>query len=180
MTIEINEKGSKAFYTEIVNVLAQYRFILRKQNYKLKDYFKQYKKLAAAGLIILVILALMMIFWGANTLDIVAASVLSLTVIICFFYLISLNRILKSLLNDSRSSVLTLDENGVELQKGDSQTVRIGWRNIAVIAAYKESLNFISADQTGIVISVDRRYASDIIGWLKDKQIQVEILEGIL
>ena len=74
MTIEINEKGSESFYTEVVNVMAQYRLFLKKPGRKLSDYFKQFKALTIAGGLVAVILVLMMIFWGVETMEIVAAA----------------------------------------------------------------------------------------------------------
>ena len=38
MRIEITEKGSDAFYREVVNITAQYRSILKNHRHKLKDY----------------------------------------------------------------------------------------------------------------------------------------------
>ena len=45
MKIEISEKGSEAFYREVVNISAQYRYILKNHHHKLKDYFTQIVKL---------------------------------------------------------------------------------------------------------------------------------------
>ena len=175
MTIEITEKGSGAFYKEIVNVLAQYRLILKNHNHKLKDYFKQLKVLIAAGTIMLVLLGAMMIFWGAKSLDIVAEICLAIAVIMSAAYLMNLNKVLKSLLDDVRTSVLTIDEDGVELRKEDSQTVKLAWNNIAVVKKYKESLNFVSANQSGFIISVDKRYSGDIENWIRENRPETEV-----
>ena len=114
MKIEIDEKGSEAFYKEIVNIAAQYRFILKNHHYKLKDYFKQYRILTVTGSVVLGILILMMIFWGVKTLDIAAAAVLSVTLMMCIFYLHNLNRLYKTYLHDDRNSVLTLERDVLE------------------------------------------------------------------
>ena len=45
MKIEISDKGSEAFYREVVNISAQYRYILKNHHHKLKDYFTQIVKL---------------------------------------------------------------------------------------------------------------------------------------
>ena len=66
MTIEINEKGSEAFYREVVNISAQYRYILKNHHHKLKDYFKQFKILLMLGTVFLVLLLLMAAFWGID------------------------------------------------------------------------------------------------------------------
>ena len=98
MKIEISEKGSEAFYREVVNISAQYRYILKNHHHKLKDYF--------------------------------------------------------------------------------TQIVKLGWDNIAVVRADRESLTFISGDRTGIVISVAKQYAGEIPAWLHENQPKVEVVNN--
>ena len=81
------------------------------------------------------------------------------------------------MLADSRSSVLSLDETGVELNKGGSQIVKLGWDNIAVVRVDKESLTFVSGDRTGIVISIAKEFADEILAWLRENLPTAEIAE---
>ena len=89
-----------------------------------------------------------------------------------------LNKMLKSMLADSRTSVLSLDETGVELNKGGSQIVKLGWDNIAVVRVYQESLTFVSGDRTGFVISAAKKYSDEILAWLREHQPSVEVVEN--
>lgn len=98
MKIEISEKGSEAFYREVVNISAQYRYILKNHHHKLKDYF--------------------------------------------------------------------------------TQIVKLGWDNIAVVRADRESLTFVSGDRTGIVISVAKQYAGEIPAWLHENQPKMEVVNN--
>ena len=98
MKIEISERGSEAFYREVVNISAQYRYILKNHHHKLKDYF--------------------------------------------------------------------------------TQIVKLGWDNIAVVRADRESLTFVSGDRTGIVISVAKQYAGEIPAWLHENQPKVEVVNN--
>ena len=76
MKIEISEKGSEAFYREVVNITSQYRFILKNHHHKLKDYFKQFRILLILGAAAMVILILMAIFWDVNPFDYAIIAVL--------------------------------------------------------------------------------------------------------
>ena len=178
MKIEISEKGSEAFYREVVNITFQYRFILKNHHYKLKDYFKQFRALLILGAAALVILILMAVFWGAKPLDYAIMAALGIEVVMCVGYLYILNKMLKSMLADSRTSVLSLDETGVELNKGGSQIVKLGWDNTAVVRVYQESLTFVSGDRTGFVISIAKKYAGEILAWLRDNQLSAEVVEN--
>ena len=176
MRIEITEKGCEAFYREVVNITSQYRLILKNHHYKLKDYFRQFRTLLILGVAALVILILMAVFWGIEPLYYAIIAALSIEVMMCFGYLYVLNKMLKAMLTDTRTSVLSLDDSGVELNKGGSQIVKLGWDNIAVVRVYPESLTFVSGDRTGIVISVAKQYADDILAWLRENQSSLEVI----
>ena len=163
MRIEITEKGSDAFYREVVNITAQYRSILKNHNHKLKDYFRQFR---------------LLVFWGVDPFDYAIIAALIIEVIMCAGYLYALNKMLKAMLADSRSSVLSLDETGVELNKGGSQIVKLGWDNIAVVRVDKESLTFVSGDRTGIIISAAKKYADEILVWLRENLPSMEVVES--
>ena len=178
MKIEISEKGSEAFYREVVNIISQYRFILKNHHHKLKDYFKQFRILLILGAAALVILILMAVFWGVKQLDYAIMAALGIEVAMCVEYLYVLNKMLKSMLADSRTAVLSLDDSGAELSKAGSQIVKLGWDNIAVVRVYHESITFVSGDRTGIVISAAKKYADEILAWLRENQQNVEIVEN--
>ena len=178
MKIEITKQGSKAFYREVVNISAQYRYILKNHHRELRDCFKQFRILLILGTVLFVILLLMAVFWGVDPFDYAALAILGTAVILCAAYLFMLNRMLTSMLTDPRASVLSLDDCGVELNKGGSQIVKLGWENIAVVCVYQESLTFVSGDRTGLVISVTRQYADEILAWLSANQPSVEVVES--
>ena len=178
MIIEIRQKGSEAFYREVVNITAQYRYILKNHHHRLKDYFKQFKLLLVLAAVFLVLLLLMAAFWGLDRWGYAVIAGLAISAAMSAVYLRLLNNMLKAMLADARTSVLSLDEAGVELNKGGSQIVKLGWENIAVVCVYWESISFVSGDRTGIVISVAKQYAGEIPAWLRAEQPGVELAEN--
>ncbi len=178
MRIEISEKGSEAFYREVVNISAQYRSILKNHHHKLKDYFKQFTVLLILGAVFFALLVLMAVFWGIDPWGYAIIAALSITAAMCAVYLHLLNKMLRAMLADSRLSVISFDDTGVELNKGGSQIVKLGWDNIAVVRVYKESLTFVSGDHTGIVISAAKQYANEILTWVRAAQPSVEVIES--
>ena len=171
MTIEINEKGSEAFYKETVNAAAQYRYLLKNRNYKLKDYFSQFRTLVIASLAVFAVNAALMILWGAETYQIAVSAALLIAALMSVVYLASLKKAYKTMMTNPRNSnksVLTLDDDGVELKNESTQTVRIARGNIAVIRTFKESLCFIPAAGAGVIISVNKKYADEILGWVRE------------
>lgn len=166
MQIEINEPGREAFYKETVNAAAQYRYLLKNRNYKLKDYFKQFRMLMIASFAVLAVNILLIILWGAETLRVATSAALLVAAVMCAAYLFSLRKMYKTLMTAPSSRVLTLDENGVELQVIDAQTVRIDWNNVVAVRLFTESICFIPAGGSGIIIAVDISYAAEITEWI--------------
>jgi len=176
MKIEIREKGSDAFYREVVNAAVQYRSIQKKHDRKLADYFKRYRRLLILCAAMVVLLAVTSALWGLDTLDVVLIALLSFEAILCGAYCHSLNKLYRTMREDTRASVFTLDENGVELNKADSQILRIGWNSVGVVRRFSESLCFFSADPTGMIIAVNKQYEPQIAAWLRENRPDVEIL----
>jgi len=79
-------------------------------------------------------------------------------------------------LNDDRTSTVTLDDNGVEINKGDTQIIRIGWNNVAFVRIFKESTSFFAKDASGIVISVTNKYKDQIMEYFNKNNIGVQII----
>jgi hypothetical protein len=178
MRIEIHEAGSEAFYKETVNVLAQYRSLIKKPERKLQDYFKMLWAYAGISLLLLVLLAVMYRYWGAGVSTVAAMGLMVVNLVLCGAYLINLNRLLKEFMGDIRTSVLTLDESGVELSKDGTQIVRIPWDGIAFLRVFKESVCFLSRNLTGFVISVNLLHKDEILGYLKENDIGIRIIEA--
>ena len=176
MVIRISEKGSEAFYKETVNVTLQYRRLLKKPEKKPDDLKKRLKIYLAVCGVLTALLVLMGIAWGFDTLTVVAIAMMGIVLLMAGTYLSTIRKAEEALIQDLRTSVLTLDEKGIELNKEDSQVVRIGWDNVAFARVFQESICFFSKDQTGFVIAVDRKYQDEILQELQQNHPQVLVI----
>lgn len=176
MTIEIKEKGTRQFYKEFVNILTQYRQLLYRPEDKLKDNFARYIFLAAAMLLI----CLMSLYGGITAsftvmkiLSVVFGAVASVATVII---LMRMNKMVNEYIADDRPSVVTLDENGVEIEKVGSQAVRLAWDNVAFVRSFAESTCFFSKDLNGIVLAVKNDYRKEIMDYIKNNNIEVKVV----
>jgi hypothetical protein len=85
----------------------------------------------------------------------------------------------RGFLEDDKSSVVTLDEMGIEINKGDSQIVRLAWDNVAFVRAFRESVCFFSKDNSRIVLAVTKDHESEINKYLDDNSIDVIRIERV-
>ena len=118
----------------------------------------------------------MIIFWGPDSLSLAGVSVLLIAIVMCGFYMYNLNRVLKMMLSDSRSSILTLDDKGVELNKGDEQILRFSWDNVVFARVFDYGIGFVSSDRSGIIIMVSRDYEKEILAWLSANQPELQVI----
>ena len=177
MRIEINEPGSEAFYRETVSVACQYRFLLKKPTRKLKDLFRAMRGNLILCAILLALMAALTLLDGADAARIAALVLLAVDMVLCGAYLVGLNKMLKSAMDNKRKSVLTLDDEGVELDKEGAQRVRASWDNVAFVRVFREGLCFFTKDGSGFVIAVSRRYERELLSYLKERQSALTLIE---
>ncbi len=176
MTIEVKEKGSRQFYKEVVNIVTQYRQLLYRPEDKLRDNFTRYILLTIA----MALICAMSIYGGINSsfnaMKILTAVFAGVAAAATAVILVRMNKTVDDYLADDRPSVVTLDENGVEIEKTGAQAVRLAWDNVAFVRTFVESTSFFSKDLSGIVLSVDNNYRKEIMDYIKSNNIDVKVV----
>ena len=177
MVLKIDHKGSEAFYTEAVNVVAQFRGLLKKPERKVENLFKTYTLLAIACAVMFVLLGVMAVFWGADSMTNVLMVLMAVLFVILIVYLSTLKKLRRGMMEDGRVSIVTLDETGVELNKEDSQVVKLAWDNVAFVRVFDESIGFLSKDVSGLVISIEKTWKDEVIPYLREIAPDLKIIE---
>ena len=177
MIIEVKEKGTKEFYKEVVNVISQYRQLIKKPEAKLNDNFRTYAITMAVFAILFATYLLKTILGSHDFLTGAAITASFMASIVLLMYRKNLDKIVDDYLSDDRVSIVTLDENGVELNKGGSQIIRVGWNEVALVRSFKESTCFIAKNVTGLVIAVTNTYKDDIMKYLEDNNVDVRTVK---
>ena len=177
MRIEVKEKGTKEFYEEVVNASSQYRSLIKNPDAKLRNTIKSFKIdliLCAVFLILLVVIGAL---WGFDTLTVIGIVLLVVVAIFCGAFLNNMNKAVKRYLEDQCTSVVTLDESGVELSKEGSNVIRLAWDNVAFVRVFKESVCFLSKDMTSIMLAVNIAHKQEILDYIRTSNVPVQIIE---
>lgn len=167
MRIEISEPGSEAFYRDVVNVLGQHRRLLKKPEAKLHDQFRALKRNAILCGVILALNLAMALAWGADTLTWVAAALMVVVLVLNTAFLIQYCRLLRGLMARDGTAVLTIDESGVELDRPGVQRAYLDWSTVAFVRVFERCLCFVPKEAGGLLVSVDHRYASQVLEALR-------------
>lgn len=179
LKIVVTEPGSEAFYKETVNVIGQYRQLLKKPERKLKDVFKVYRNnLILMIVFFAILLAMCVLSYLWKDLDAMMIAALVLPAIAAFlnaYYLKNCIKLVKRFRDEHQTTVVTLDAGGIE-NKTDRQTVRLAWDGVAFARVFRESVAFLSSGGSGIVMTVDRKYESTILDWMKANKPTVRIV----
>ena len=176
MIIEVKEKGSKEYCKEVVNTMSQYKKLITRPDAELKDHFKSYPIWTGIMASLFTIWLFHGIFSGFNVWIGVVLVITGLALILLIANQINMNKMVNAYLNDDRTSTVTLDEKGVELNKGGSQVIRVGWNDVTVVRSFKESTCFLAKNVTGFVIAVTSRYNDDIMKYLEDNHVGVRVV----
>ena len=177
MIIEVNEKVREKFAEEIVSISVQFRYLLKNHSRKLRNIFKEYKILLIALAVMLVLHGVSMLTWMTPD-GFSWALILVLTVLLIIYvsFYMNLRKTYRGFLEQKGGSVITLDENGAELNRQNSQVIRLSWDNVAFVRVFKESLCIFSRDANVMLILADIKYADAITGWIKENRPDVEMI----
>ena len=177
MRIEITERGTKEAYEEIVSAVMQYRQLIRKPERKLKNYVKQMYFSIVLCVVLLLMLVFLIVSSGLNAAIIVGIVLLGIALIFSCILLANIKKMVNTVMNDTRTSILILDENGVEVSKEDGQTIRMPWENAAFARCFKHSICFFDRNMTGFVISAGIQYKDQLLGYIRDNHIGIRVIE---
>lgn len=177
MKFEFREKGSENFYRECVNVLVQYRSLLKKPEGKLKDYFRLMRNYLIILGVFLIAIVVMNVMWEFDSLGFVAIAVLAIVMVLTGIYLRNMNRILRDMQDNFCPSVLTLDEKGVFLARENGENVSMLWENIAFVRGFRETVGFLVGNATGISLFTSIEHKDAIFGYIRENGIDVKIVD---
>ncbi len=177
MNIEINEKGSEAFYRQTVSVTGQYRTLIKNPTAKYKDQQTVMKRNIAVCAVMAVLMLMIVINRGLEPLAVLALGLMIFDVVICSVFLKNLKTISKRLMDEQQPEVLTMDEIGVSLNRRDGRVLRISWDSLAFVRVFSDCICFFSSDAAAFVLSIDKRYKDRILSWLAAEKPQVTVID---
>ncbi len=170
-------KGDKKFYSEAISVLNQYAYLMKNPQLRLQNNFKKLQGYMIFCGIVLAVLVVMTIAWGASALMITALVLLSVVILLSFALWFKLDRVRRMYLADKRPSILELDENGVTMKRENSDSVQMSWNNVAFIRVFNECVCFFAKEGSGFVICVNKIHKDEIFAYLQEHQIHVQGIE---
>lgn len=177
MRIESNEKSTKSFFTEMVNILFQNRALMKKPDRKLVNLFVFY----SVSLIVSLVFAGLFVCLIVKTGEVLDGAIfLSLIAFIDLITVISLTSMLKHrkrFMNSNEPSVIILDETGISFSRDDVIIMGIAWKNMAFVRAFKESLVFFDKSVTSSMIFVDEWHKDEVLNYIFDNRIPVEVIQ---
>ena len=178
MELEIRSDGkrTKAFCTEMVNVLMQMRRLMKKPERRLSNLFLQYWILSAVTMLLLVLSAVLFVLSQDKTAMFVTLAFSAFLLLLLAANLIRMYRLRDLYLNDQKPSVLHLDETGIEVRREDGQTVRIVWSGVRALRIFRESACFLPVDLTGGTTLVSRAMLPQVLDYVKTQHPEIPVV----
>ena len=177
MKIEINEKGSRAFYNETVNVMSQFKALSRNPAAKLRDNLGAMKRYSIICGALLVMLAVMCITARrAGAIQVAAMVLMVANIVMSLMVYRTMSSTAEKMMADQKPRVLTLDETGASLTGEGTVDVSIPWSWMAFVRSFNDATCFIPESEGGIIISVEKRYKQQIEDYIRDNGVKVRVL----
>jgi len=170
MRIECREKGTEAFYRETVCISSMFRALIQDPERPLKDIFRQLITYMITGAALLIMLAVIGAVSGWSALMILAVVVVVLMTAASAFFYITVKRTVRIFLAGQKPSVLTLNRQGVKLERNGGQTMQADWDMIAFVRVFEECICFMGKHQKGFMISVNRKYEDQVMRFFSENE----------
>lgn len=176
MRIEVKEEGTREFYREVVNVLMQYKKLIKDPEAALTDNFKSFRTICIAATVVFAANILCGLLFGWNNIIFFCSAVMWVCVAMLLVYLNKMNKTVQAYLDDKRKSVVILDDKGVALSKDGSLAVRLAWDNVAFVRSFAESTCFVPKEELGIVIAVFNTHRDEIREYMENNETGVRAI----
>lgn len=176
MKIEIKEQGTKEFYEEVVNVLMQYKKLIKDPECKLTDNFKSFRSTVKVAAVVFVFCMAVGFIAGWSRPLFISTAVLWVAGAMMLVYLNNMNKAVKRYLEDKRASVVFLDERGVAMTKDGSLVIRLAWSDVAFVRVFSESTCFFPKEDVGVVIAVINTYRDEIRDYMENNETGVRYI----
>lgn len=176
MRIEIHDPPTPAFCREVVCVLTQHRELLKRPEAKLRNVWAWMYGTICFCLAMLVFNTVSAIYWDTDFFLMVLVYLVHGVVL--SFDLLLLGRdkeLYRGLLERGGSAVLTVDAQGVELDRPGRQRVRLDWGTVAFVRVFRESLCVVPRETGGVLIAVSARHAAAVMEALKENDVKIEV-----
>ena len=178
MVIETNRELTPAEAKEITSVMVHIRQLLKNPTKKVPSIFR----FCLFGAVFCALAILFFTFFlcrgdrDALTLTGIMISVIAVAFLIVFYS--GVNKTYRSLLSRGNEHVImTLDEKGIDYEVVGNRRFQSSWENISFIRAFPEMIYLFPKDITGMLFSVEKARLEELKSFLKENQIDFEIIE---
>ena len=171
MKLEINELGSRDFYEEILYLSLNRRNILRNKNYKVhkvNDYYRMY-------IIYSILAALLMIvfyFMFKNGIFLMMAGMAIFLIVYELLSVNNFNKYIEAIMSQDKAKTIEINEDGVSYSDGE-RSLSLDWNAVHSVIKGKYSISFFPKNESDYMISLDKKYADEVIEALKANNMDV-------
>ncbi|MBR0136934.1 MAG: hypothetical protein IJM15_00785 [Erysipelotrichaceae bacterium] len=165
MRIEVEQRGTKQFYDELLSVMNQYKKILADPKTRIRGFTTR-----LTMYLIYVVLALIMIlsFYGIfhDKIFLIMSGMLGLLFAYAVFMMVRAKARISGYMYSEGTKVFELDQDGISYSD-DEKVFKVNWSSVAAVVINRNATAFVPKENTGIVIAIQNLYADQIIEGLK-------------
>ena len=170
MKFEINERGSRQFYDEIVYVSARRNEIEKTRKLKLNGFNKYYRGYIILGCVSTVMMIVFYFLFNMNIFLIFAGMMLFASIFIIMNYF-KLNKYIDNMMSETDTKIIEIDENGLVYKDGVKE-LNYKWDEMLGIVVGKHSVSFLPKQLNEYAVAMEIKYKDDILKIINDNGLQ--------
>ena len=181
LIIECNNEGiSEEFAREVTSIFGQGNKIYKDPEVKTKDMFKETRLTLIRAAAVFLLALLVSVFAHFDVICIIMIILASIMLLFAVFIMVNFRftfKKIKELYSIYKRSVLTLDEEGVEVDIDGYKKVRIPWNEVVFLRIFNESLIFFNKDKLRESIICEIKHKDDILNYIGENSVNVRIIQ---
>ena len=168
---------TKDYAKEFINVVTMGATLIKDPNKKIRDNFIIVPGFIFVSLFIAGIAALVKLLGVEGSyVDLAIALSLVLFILSVFFYLRLISN-LNTEMKKERNVTFTFSEEGIVYDDHKSEALNTKWDSYNSVIFCDHGVYFIPSEQTGVMIAISGEHIDEIRSFLKEKNIELEVIE---
>ena len=178
MIIETNRSLTEAEAKEITTVMMNARQLIKNPTKKISSVFRFCLMGAIFCVAGLLFFSYFLIRGDRDALTLTGTLITIVAMVFLAVFYSGIRKTYRTLLSHGDEHVImNLDEKGIDYEVVGNRRFQSSWENVAFIRIFQEMVYMMPKDITGMIFSVEKKYFEELKSFLKENQIQIQVIE---
>ena len=177
MQIEVDERGNEKLIKEFINIICQYRRLVKNPFAHVRNFWNTYYIYSALTVLLCGSFIKNIVKGNGDVLTMILTGALLFALVTWIIRIVNLHKMVKKVKGDTRKSKIVLDETGVGIEK-EGSVLKVSWEKIKALREFDGIACFIANDVGEGIVSFSKKYLQQIEQYIKENEIDIQLISN--